>query len=215
MSLLDTGGRAVPAGWIDYNGHMMDAYYFLAFTEATEAFLDHVGLGAAYQASTGSGMYTAEGHLCFLSAVAGGAALSYQTQLLGHDARRLHVFHRMTSAGTLAATCELMFLHVTDGHVTPMPPGAIRAVTGLADGQAALPRPGQAGRHVGIGVRQPGHAGLTRPGCARWGRAGRSGPRSAWDADAAATARRPTARRWRAWPSPGSRGRTAGSPRLA
>ena len=69
--LLATGGRTVPQEWIDYNGHMMDAYYFLAFTEATEAFLDHVGLGAAYRARTGSGIYTAEGHLCFLSGVTG------------------------------------------------------------------------------------------------------------------------------------------------
>ena len=81
--LLATGSRTVPPEWIDYNGHMMDAYYFLAFTEATESFLDHVGLGAAYRASTGSGIYTAEGHLCFLAGVTGGAALSYQTQLLG------------------------------------------------------------------------------------------------------------------------------------
>jgi acyl-CoA thioester hydrolase len=153
MSLLATGGRVVPPEWIDYNGHMMDAYYFLAFTEATEAFLDHVGLGATYRARTGSGIYTAESHLSFLSGVSEGAALSYQTQLLDHDAKRLHVFHQMTSAGTLAATCELMFLHVTDGHVTAMPPDAARAVAALADRQAALPRPGQAGRRVGIPAR--------------------------------------------------------------
>ena len=138
----------MPPEWIDYNGHMMDAYYFLAFTEATEAFLDHVGLGAAYQASTGSGMYTAESHLCFLSGITQGAALSYQTQLLGHDAKRLHVFHRMTSAGTLAATCELMFLHVSCQRVTPMPPQAARAVAMLAAGQAPLPRPARAGRRI-------------------------------------------------------------------
>jgi acyl-CoA thioester hydrolase len=150
MSLLATGGRVVPPEWIDYNGHVMDAYYFLAFTEATEALLDHVGLGAAYRARSGSGMYTAEGHLCFLSGVTEGAALCYQTQLLGHDARRLHVFHRMTSAGRLAATCELMFLHVTDGRVTAMPPNAIRAVTTLASRQRALPSPDHAGRRVGI-----------------------------------------------------------------
>jgi acyl-CoA thioester hydrolase len=154
--LLATGGRTVPQEWIDYNGHMMDAYYFVAFTEATEAFLDHVGLGAAYRARTGSGIYTAEGHVCFLSGVAAGAALSYQTQLLGHDAKRLHVFHQMTSADCLAATCELMFLHVSDGHVTPMPSEVVRAVTALAAGQAALPRPGQAGRRVAIPVRPPG-----------------------------------------------------------
>jgi acyl-CoA thioester hydrolase len=150
---LDTGGRTVPAEWIDYNGHMMDAYYFLAFTEATEAFLDHVGLGATYQARTGSGIYTAEGHLCYLAGVSEGAALLYQTQLLDYDAKRLHVFHRMTSAGRLAATCELMFLHVTHGRVRAMPPDAACAVAALAGRQAALPRPDQAGRRVGIPAR--------------------------------------------------------------
>ncbi len=69
--------------------------------------------------------------------------------------------HQMTSANRLAATCELMFLHVSDGRVTPMPPAAASAVTALAARQAALPRPGQAGRHVGI----PGRAGLNRPDC--------------------------------------------------
>jgi acyl-CoA thioesterase FadM len=156
MSLLETGGRVVPSEWIDYNGHMMDAYYFLAFTEATEAFLDHVALGAAYRARTGRGVYTAEGHLCFLSGVTAGAALSYRTQLLDHDAKRLHVFHTMTGADGLAATCELMFLHVSDGRVTPMPPEAVRAVSALAASQRTLPRPGQAGRHVAIPARQPG-----------------------------------------------------------
>jgi len=94
----------VPQEWIDYNGHMMDAYYFMAFTEATEAFLDHVGLGAAYRARTGSGIYTVESHLCFLSSVTSGATLAYRTQLLGHDEKRMHVFHQMTSAGNLAAS---------------------------------------------------------------------------------------------------------------
>jgi acyl-CoA thioester hydrolase len=152
---LSTGGRVVPPEWIDYNGHMMDAYYFVAFTEATEAFLDHVGLGAAYQARTGGGIYTAESHLCFLSGVTEGAALAYQTQLLGHDGKRLHVFHRMTTTGDVVATCELMFLHVNDGRVSPMPPDAVHAVTTLATSQAALPRPSQAGRHVAM----PGRAG--------------------------------------------------------
>lgn len=149
---LGTGGRSVPPEWIDYNGHMMDAYYFLAFTEATEAFLDHVALGAAYRARTGRGVYTAEGHLCFLSGVTAGAALSYQTQLLDHDAKRLHVFHQMTSAGSLAATCELMFLHVNDGRVRPMPPEAAAAVAALAARHAALPRPDRAGRHIAMSL---------------------------------------------------------------
>ena len=140
----------MPPEWIDYNGHMMDAYYFLAFTEATEAFLDHVGLGAAYQARTGNGIYTAESHLCFLDSVTEGAVLRYQTQLLAQDARRMHVFHQMRRAGGLAATCELMFLHVSEGRVTPMPAEAAAVVSELAARHAALPRPGQTGRQIGL-----------------------------------------------------------------
>ena len=147
---LGTGGRSVPPEWIDYNGHMMDAYYFLAFTEATEAFLDHVGLGAAYRARTGGGVYTAESHLCFVSGVLQGAGLEYRTQLLGHDAKRMHVYHQMTSAGSLAATCELMFLHVTAGRVQPMPAAPAAAVAALAASHAALPRPDRAGRHIAM-----------------------------------------------------------------
>ncbi len=150
MTGLATGGRVVPPEWIDYNGHMMDAYYFLAFTEATEAFLDHVGLGAGYRARAGCGMYTAESHLCFLAPVTLGAALSYQTLLLGHDAKRLHVFHRMTSAGLVAATCELMFLHVGPEGVTPMPAEEARAVAALAAAHALVPRPDRAGRRVAM-----------------------------------------------------------------
>jgi len=150
---LSTGGRIVPSEWIDYNGHMMDAFYFLAFTEATEVFLDHVGLGAAYQARTGGGIYTAESHLCFVSGVTQGAALRYRTQVLGHDSKRIHVFHQMTSADQLTATCELMFLHVSGGRVQPMPAEAATAVAGLASRHASLPHPDRAGRHIAMPVK--------------------------------------------------------------
>jgi acyl-CoA thioesterase FadM len=151
MTALPTGGRVVPDDWIDYNGHMMDAFYFLAFTEATEAFLDHLGLGAAYRAGTGCGIYTAEAHIRFISGVKCGARIRYETQLLGHDAKRLHAFHTMTSAGVSVATCELMFLHVSAAErVCSLPPDRAAAVAALATAQAALPRPATAGRRIGI-----------------------------------------------------------------
>jgi acyl-CoA thioester hydrolase len=157
VSPLGTGGRTVPAEWIDYNGHMMDAYYFAAFTEATEALLDHVGLGAAYRAETGCGMYTVESHLCFSRSVGAGERLRYRSQLLGHDEKRLHVFHRMTQepGGQEVATIELMFLHVdlAAQRVAPIPPAHRRAVVTLAAQQAALPVPAVAGR--GIAMTRP------------------------------------------------------------
>jgi hypothetical protein len=65
----------------------------------------------------------------------------------------MHVFHQMTSAGNLSATCELMFLHVSDGRVGPMPPSAASAVAALAARHAALPHPDRAGRHIAMPVR--------------------------------------------------------------
>ena len=82
---LGTGERTVPSDWIDYNGHMMDGYYSIAFTEATDAFLDHLGLGAAYREETGASIYTVESHLCFFRSVRAGARLRYTSQLLGAD----------------------------------------------------------------------------------------------------------------------------------
>src|SRR5262249_58562827 len=81
--LLGTGEWAVPADWIDYNGHMMDGYYGLAFSDATEVFLDHVGLGEAYRQETGSGMYTVESHLCYRRSARAGQQLRFTTQVLG------------------------------------------------------------------------------------------------------------------------------------
>jgi len=157
MSALATGGRVVPQAWIDYNGHMMDAYYCVAFTEATEAFLDHVGLGAEYRAESGCGMYTVESHVCFAKSVRVGAALRYESQLLGWDHKRLHLFHQMAEPGSgdKVATNELMLLHVdlATARVTPMPPARSHAVQLVASAQAALPAPPNAGRRI----RMPGH----------------------------------------------------------
>jgi acyl-CoA thioester hydrolase len=150
-SVLQTGGRTVPAHWIDYNGHLMDAYYSMAFTEATEALLDHVGLGAAYRALTGSGIYTVESHICFRASVRAGEELRYTSHLLGCDSRRLHVFHRiLLASGAVAATNELMFLHVdlATERVTAIPPERRATVSALAAQHAMLPMPAAAGRSI-------------------------------------------------------------------
>ena len=157
MSVLPTGGRTVPAEWIDYNGHMMDGYYCVAFAEATEAFLEHVGFGAAYREETGSSIYTVESHLCYFKSVLLGERLQYSTQLIGADAKRMHVFHRMTEAGSggEVATNELMFLHVdiATERVTPMPADRRSAVAALAAQHAPLPAPRGAGRGIAMPSR--------------------------------------------------------------
>jgi acyl-CoA thioesterase FadM len=97
-------------------------------------------------------MYTVESHVCFSKSVRAGAVLAYDSQLLGWDDKRLHVFHRMSAspAGDVVATNELMFLHVdiASEQVTPVPPERGRAVSRLAAAHAMLAAPAGAGRRI-------------------------------------------------------------------
>jgi len=71
--------------------------------------------------------------------------------VLGCDAKRLHVFHRMAvPPGGDVATNELMFLHVDIalGRVVPVPEQHRQLVTALAAEHAALPVPSAAGRRI-------------------------------------------------------------------
>lgn len=140
--------------WIDYNRHMMDGYYAVAFSHATDAFLDHIGLHADYRARSGCSTYTAEGHILFLHELKAEAPLRFTTQLLGYDAKRMHLFHALHHAteGFLAATCEWMMIHVdtTQGRATAMPPEVLAQLAAIWAGHATLPLPPQAGRIISL-----------------------------------------------------------------
>jgi acyl-CoA thioester hydrolase len=153
-SPLATGGRIVPPEWIDYNGHMMDGYYAVAFSAATDALLDYLGLGEDYRVAGECGMYTVESHICYRRSVLAGTVLRFQSRLLGCDAKRLHAFHEMRDAAddTVTATNEVMMLHVRtdrDGErVAPMPPELLNATIRLAAAHAELAAPPNAGRPI-------------------------------------------------------------------
>lgn len=153
MTALITTGRVRPE-WIDYNGHVMDGYYLVAFSAATEAVLAELGFGAAYLEQTGCTIYTAEAHLTYRREVSIDTPLSFATIVLDHDPKRIHVVHDMLHAGSgeRLASAELMFLHVrqSSGKVEPMP-GELEAKVGvMAVAHAGLPRPPEIGRRIGI-----------------------------------------------------------------
>src|SRR5437868_6773709 len=108
---LRTLGDPVPAEWIDYNGHVLDACYLLAFAPATTALLDALDLGEAYRARTGCTIYTAECHLRYLRELHGGDVPHLETWLLDADEKRIHAYHTLATAPgeEPAATCELLF----------------------------------------------------------------------------------------------------------
>jgi acyl-CoA thioester hydrolase len=152
-ALITSGTRILP-GWIDYNGHLMDGYYLVAFSDATEGVLAALGFGPAYREATGCTIYTVEAHLTYRREASVETPLSFATQVIDHDAKRIHVVHDMldTSTGERLATAELMFLHVrrSTGKVEPMPPAQATRVAVMAARHAELPRPPELGRRIGM-----------------------------------------------------------------
>lgn len=107
----------VESEWIDYNGHMNDGFYVVAFTFATDALQDHVGIDERYRRDSGCSIYTVEAHVRYLREVKQGAPLRFETYVVGVDEKRLHLLHAMyhEQQSYLAATHELMLLHVDQG----------------------------------------------------------------------------------------------------
>jgi carnitine 3-dehydrogenase len=146
---LELHATVVTPDWIDYNGHAHESRYLQVFGDTTDALLRHIGLDLA----TGS-YFTVETHLSHVGQARADDRLHTTSQVLGHDARRLHVFHSLyrTADGALLATAEQMLLHVATGaqRASPADPAVLARVERIALAHAALPRPERAGRSIAI-----------------------------------------------------------------
>src|SRR3954452_14855524 len=136
--------------WIDYNGHAHESRYLQVFGDTTDALLRHIGLDL----DAGSSYFTVETHLSHLGQARADERLHTTTQILGHDAKRLHVFHALyrTDDDALLATAEQMLLHVdtTTDRTSPAAPALLERVERIARAHAALPRPERAGRAIAM-----------------------------------------------------------------
>jgi acyl-CoA thioester hydrolase len=130
--------------WIDYNGHVRDAYYGLIASSACDALMDRIGVDAAYRRRTHCTLYTLEMHAHFLHEVKQGERIAVGVNVLGADHKRLHAGFTLRRApdGPVAATVEFMLLHVRQGATAlsePFPPAVTSALAALA---AAAPAAG-------------------------------------------------------------------------
>ena len=107
--------------WIDYNGHMQDAFYGLVFSYAVDAFQDWVGFDAAYRTETDCTIYLVEEHKYFLREVKKSDPLTVQICVLGVAEKLFHLHCVMQSDGHDVAISELMEMHVCK---KPTPKGA-------------------------------------------------------------------------------------------
>jgi acyl-CoA thioester hydrolase len=139
--------------WTDYNHHLTESAYLLIMGESSDAFFRFFGVDDAYRAG-GQSLYTVETHLRNLREAREGERLSLTIQVLGTDAKRLHILHEMYRvADGLIATGEQMLLHVDTraGQAVPFPShiaGVLREIS--AAHAAALPVPEYVGRAIRI-----------------------------------------------------------------
>ena len=92
--------------WTDYNHHLTESAYLLIIGDSSDAFFRFFGVNDAYRRD-GHSLYTVETHLRNLREVHEGEHLALTIQVLGTDAKRLHILHEMYNAtGGLVATAE-------------------------------------------------------------------------------------------------------------
>jgi acyl-CoA thioester hydrolase len=103
--------------WIDYNGHLRDAYYGLVASYAVDDLMDYLGLDAAYRERTHCTLYTLEVHLHYLHEVKSSDDLRVASSILDFDRKRIHVGCRFICSrlSESVATAEMMLLHVHQG----------------------------------------------------------------------------------------------------
>ena len=138
----------VEPDWVDYNDHMTEAAYLTAAGWASDALFRYIGDDEAYRAA-GHSFYTVETHIHYMLEVSVHEPITFTTQVLGVDAKRLHFIHTMFhgDTGAMLCTAEQMLVHVDmhAGRSVPILPHVAAALAAIAEAHAGLPIPPQVG----------------------------------------------------------------------
>jgi acyl-CoA thioester hydrolase len=145
--------------WIDYNGHLRDAFYGLIVSYASDALMDRLGMDAGYRDRTQNTLYTLEMHTHFFREVKQGDSVFVNVRILGADQKRIHAAFDIVrdAEAVVAASAELMLLHVHQGETpasAPFPTEVADAVTKLAAATASAEEVGPGSRRIELPRRR-------------------------------------------------------------
>ncbi|RQR65100.1 thioesterase [Burkholderia sp. Bp9126] len=145
--------------WVDYNGHLRDAFYLLIFSFATDALLDRIGLDDAARRERGRSVYTLEAHVNYLHEINEGTRVRVDARVLAHDAKRLHLYLELFADGhdDAVSASEQMLLHVDtrDGpKAAPFDADVAERVAALHALQRDTAPPAYAGRVIALPPRR-------------------------------------------------------------
>ena len=140
--------------WIDKNGHMTFSAYAIAFTLASDKFLDYVGLSFNYTALTGYASYALKWQISFLRETFEGVALRFETQLIDFTPK---VYHHVTCMyddgdGALLATDENLdsSADAAARRIAAMPAAQLALFERLMDAHRDLPLPPGVGEGIAV-----------------------------------------------------------------
>ena len=142
----------VAPDWVDYNGHLTESAYLLAFGWASDALFRFIGIDEKYR-DDGHSLFTVETHINYLAECSTDEPLRFTTQLLAVDSKRVHLFHAMHhgESGELLCTTEQMLLHVdtTGGGASPIPTEPRAALDAIMAVHKDMAVPSQVGSQMG------------------------------------------------------------------
>ena len=154
---FDAFRAVVRPEWIDDNRHMNMGYYLVVFDLATDEWMRFVGLDRTHRRAREVTTFCLEAHVTYHREVKVRDRLRFTTRLLDFDAKRIHYIHEMfhADAGYLAATNELMSLHVSEQtrRGAPMADEIVERLGRIRAVHDRLPRPPQVGRVIGLAAR--------------------------------------------------------------
>jgi len=139
--------------WVDYNSHMNDAAYARVFSMAVDALMETLGIDEAFRNQQNYTIFTLETHLCYLHEVHEDAPLQVESQVVDHDAKRLHmIFVMKDGEGRRLATSEqmLMGMDTHNGRPAPFPRMVSERISKLAEPDQGQSIPDEVGRRIGI-----------------------------------------------------------------
>ena len=139
--------------WIDYNGHLNDAYYLVIFTKATDELQNHLGLTLEHIQSTGETLFTVETHLAYVQEISLGEMVTVSSQILETDNKRMRIFHSMfNDQNELLATVEMLFLcyNLQAKKVSNFSDMMLQSLAKLQADQTELPWPNSAGKGIAL-----------------------------------------------------------------
>ena len=153
-ALIKTWSGPVDTAWVDYNGHLRDAFYLLIFSYASDGLMDLIGLDDAGRKATGHTFDALETHLNYLLEVKAGVPVEVRTQILALDKKRVDVYHTLHVQGsdTVLAANEQMLINIdrSGPKSTPFAPQVESRLRALFEPHRSLARPAFAGRAIAM-----------------------------------------------------------------